>query len=376
MPKKILPPIAVDRSISVSLQAQLCTGLKALMESGALRAGEAVPSSRYLADELGLSRNTVMAAYDRLLGEGYLVPRARSGLFVNDLLSPAAAGVRAPAPKPAKVRKASSRVSAPSRTSAMLSPTPFRPCQPDVKLFPLAVWNRMRNRGLKSCGHRVLNYQRDMRLGMPMLQKSLADYLRASRGVQCDWRQIAITSGSQQALFLLAQVLLKPGDRVLMEDPGYPGARQTWIARGAIVDPVPVDADGLIPPTAPPPHAFLYTTPSRQFPTCASLPVARRLAIIEMATRAGSYILEDDYDSEFRYTRPPLPSLQGLDRAGRVIYVGSMSKSLFPSLRIGFVVLPHALIEPFSELRGIVDDQGPLIDQAALAEFIDSSTLR
>jgi GntR family transcriptional regulator/MocR family aminotransferase len=212
-----------------------------------------------------------------------------------------------------------------------------------------------------------------MTLGLPALRRNLATYLRESRGVQCDWRQVAITTGSQQALYLLAHLLLRPGSRVLMEDPGYLGARFAWKSAGALTDPVPIDSEGMrLPQDKRISTDLVYTTPSRQFPTGACLSLSRRLALVEFAAGAKAWIVEDDYDSEFRYSRPPLPSLQSLDLFGRVIYVGSMSKVLFPSLRIGYVVLPASLVEEFTALRAVLDEHGPLIDQASLAEFIEA----
>jgi GntR family transcriptional regulator/MocR family aminotransferase len=211
-------------------------------------------------------------------------------------------------------------------------------------------------------------------MGLTELRRTLAGYLRDSRGVECDWRQVAVTSGSQQALYVLGQVLLEPGDRVLIEDPGYAGAKQAWLQRGATLEPAAVDEQGLVPPDTlgridP---TIIYCTPSRQFPTGACLPVSRRLAWLDFARRKGAWLVEDDYDSEYRYSRPPVPSLHSLDTAGRVIYVGSMSKVLFPSLRIGYVVLPPSLVDRFAALRSAIDDHGPVIDQATLAAFIDS----
>ena len=365
--RKFVGSISLERGNRASLQAQLCIGLRDAIQTGALRPGEAVPSSRELASNLRVSRNTVIAAYDRLVGEGYLEPRPRSGLFVSESLA-LAGPVRS-----ATQSHGPAKLPATNLVARDSAPIPFRPCQPDVRLFPLALWNRLRARSLRTHGTKLLNYQSKLVLGLPALQQSLAAYLRDSRGVQCDWRRIAVTTGSQQALFMLAHLLVKPRDKVLMEDPGYLGARLAWMNAGATIHPAPVDESGLVPPSrrgaAP---ALIYTTPSRQFPTGACLSLARRLSLIDLAISWQTRIVEDDYDSEFRYTRPPLPSLHSLDPSGRVIYVGSMSKVLFPSLRIGYVVLPDDLVEQFTALRSVVDDHGPLLDQAALAEFIEA----
>jgi GntR family transcriptional regulator/MocR family aminotransferase len=367
VPARPLHALALERSATQSLQQQIWLEIKGRIERGSLPAGAPVPSSRALAEDLRVSRNTVTAAYDRLVGEGYLDARPRSGLFVSaSLASVRRVRDQRPAARPT--------IDPSAAAPALREPRPFRPCQPDVSLFPLALWNRLRTRRLRSDGLGLLHYQPESPLGLPDLRRALASYLRESRGVQCDWRQLAITSGSQQALYILGQLLLEPGDRVLMEDPGYAGARRIWRHCRATVVPGAVDEQGLVlsdrhERIAP---ALIYCTPSRQFPTGACLPVARRLAWLDFARRRAAWLVEDDYDSEFRYGRPPLPSLHSLDRAGRVIYIGSMSKILFPSLRIGYAVLPGALVDRFAALRSVVDEHGPLVDQAVLAAFIDT----
>ncbi|MFN7918674.1 MAG: PLP-dependent aminotransferase family protein [Bryobacteraceae bacterium] len=365
MAKKLLGSIVVTRNKSASLQSQLAMGLKRAIQSGTLAAGDQIPSTRELASELALSRNTVTAAYDQLVSEGYLESAPRSGIFVarslaGYVLPPSARASPDPVPSPAARRST--------------GPLPFRPSQPDVRLFPLALWNRMRARALSRYGASLLHYQSNDSLSWPALARALAGYLQDSRGVRCQWDDVAVTTGSQQALYLLAHVLARPGRTVYVEDPGYPGAKAAFEQAGAAIVPLPVDQDGVVPPASIEPGSVIYTTPSRQFPTGASLPVARRMALIRVAHEAGGWIIEDDYDSEFRYGRGPLPSLHGLDPDGSVIYVGSMSKVLFPSLRIGYVVLPPRLREPFRELRAVVDDHGPVVDQAALAEFISSGS--
>jgi GntR family transcriptional regulator/MocR family aminotransferase len=369
MPKPPALLLLLDKNKDASLQTQLASNLKKLVQAGVLRPGKAVPSSRELARDLRISRNTVIQAYDRLIGEGYLETSLRRGLFVSEFLTDRNLRRTGPTIAPAGLPRAVTQ-----RSSEQASaPAPFRPCQPDVRLFPLPLWNRLRARALRIHSTSLLNYQSQLTLGFPALRRSLATYLSESRGVQCDWRQVAVTTGSQQALYLLAQLLLRPGSHVAMEDPGYLGARFAWKCGGALLHPVPIDSDGMrLPPDKRFSADLVYTTPSRQFPTGACLSLPRRLALVEFAARAKAWIVEDDYDSEFRYSRPPLPSLQSLDSSGRVIYVGSMSKVLFPSLRIGYVVLPASLVAKFAALRAVLDDHGPLIDQATLAEFIEA----
>jgi GntR family transcriptional regulator/MocR family aminotransferase len=332
------------------------------MQSGELQPGERLPSTRDLARSLMISRNTVVAAYEVLVGEGYLVNQARSGFRVNQ----ATQAFRA---IPVRRRATQEKRLEPR---VPIAPVPFRPTQPDVSLFPLQIWNRHRNRVLKR-GASLLHYQSRFSIGLDKLRRNVADYLRDSRGVRCQWNEVAITNGSQQALFLLAHLMLRPSEPVYMEDPGYSGASKAWRNAGATIVPAPIDAEGITLPVGQPLHAkLIYVTPSHQFPLGVCMSLARRLALLKAAREAGAWIVEDDYDAEFRYTSTPQPSLQSLDDQRRVIYMGSFSKTLFPGLRIGYVVLPPSLVEGFTALKSIADDYSPLIDQATLAAFLES----
>ena len=358
----------LDRKSELSLQVQLAARLKELVQTGNLCAGDPLPSSRELAAELKVSRNTVVYAYERLISEGYLSSQLRSRVYVSDT----APELRTAAQRSQQHRELRPAVPMPKAKHSN-GPKPFRPCQPDVQLFPLTLWNRLRGRALRETNRSLLHYQSEAVLGYRPLRENLATYLRDSRGVVCEWWQIAITTGSQQALYLLANLLLKPGDTVYMENPGYSGAVRAWKAAGATIQDVPIDQYGMFLPAAElVPDSLVYVTPSRQFPTGPSLSLARRLALVNGAARAKAWIVEDDYDSEFRYIAPPLPSLQSLDSGHRVIYVGTFSKLLFPSLRLGYAVLPKSLVEPFTELKITAEDHGPMIDQATLAAFLDS----
>jgi GntR family transcriptional regulator/MocR family aminotransferase len=366
---RALGGIWLDRGSRFTLQDQLVRHIKEYVQQGRLKAGEPMPSTRELAGELRLSRNTVVYAYDRLQGEGYLEARSRSGVFVSSsiFLSQHSRWPIELKQVPAK------RVSTPLARGVLGLPAPFRPCQPDVNLFPLAIWNRFRGRALRHQGRGLLHYQAGCISGIPALRENLASYLRDSRGVRCDWRQVVITSGSQQALFILANLLMKPGERAYVEDPGYVEARLAWQSAGAKIEVGVVDEQGLpLPSGRSGRFSLIYTTPSRQFPTGVSMSLPRRLAWIDFAARTRTWIIEDDYDSELRYHAPPLPSLQSLDRNQRVIYVGTSSKLLFPSLRLGYVVVPESLLEGFEKLKHLIDDHLPLIDQAALAAFLES----
>lgn len=359
-------PLTIDRRRTASLQDQLYSSLREQIQTGQMAPGSVLPSSRDLAADLGISRNTVIAAYDRLTGEGYLETRERSGIFVNPEF-----GRQKPAVRRAPL-KPHHRIAVADASTALREPQPFRLCQPDVRLFPLALWNRLRSRALRRLGHRLLHYQSAHALGLPVLRQALAEYLGESRGVKCDWTQVVITSGSQEALYLLSQILLKPGQSALMEDPGYPGAKAAFLRAGAVLQSLPVDEYGAIPPSDADGVSLIYTTPSRQFPTGASLPVTRRMALIEFARKNKAWLIEDDYDSEFRYSRPPLPAMHSLDAGQRTLYIGSMSKVLFPSLRIGYMVVPQSLLPAIEELRLTLNDHGPLIDQVTLADFLQS----
>lgn len=359
----------LDRKSPISLQVQLAGQLKRLVQTGQLLSGKPLPSTRELAAELKVSRNTVVHAYDRLIGEGYLDSRERSGIFVSET----APDLRSAA------RQSATRTGMPTANVMPTipfskGPKPFRPCQPDVNLFPLAMWNRLRAKALRSTDRTLLHYHAEATLGFQPLRETLAAYLRDSRGVVCEWWQIAITSGSQQALHLLANLLLEPGDTVYMENPGYVGAVRAFRSAHADIRFLPVDGNGMVfPPLDSAPVSIVYVTPSRQFPTGASLSLPRRLALVNGAIGgSGTWIIEDDYDSEFRYVAPPLPSMQSLDSGNRVIYVGTFSKLLFPSLRLGYAVLPRSLVQPFHELKSTADDHGSLIDQATLAAFLES----
>ena len=366
----ILGGIWLDRRDAATLQNQVVRQIKDLIQGGVLRPRQMLPSSRELALQLRVSRNTVVYAYDRLISEGYAESRSRSGVFVCSLVTLPRRGREANAAKQPRALDADTV----SSGRVLRPPVPFRPCQPDVTLFPLPIWNRLRGRALRQHGSDLLHYQASCIPGFPALRQILAQYLQASRGVQCHWRQIVITSGSQQALYLLAKLLVPScGEKIYMEDPGYLGARLAWQSAQAAIIPGALDEQGLqLPGSDIRGLAGIYTTPSRQFPTGISLSLARRLEILVYAARNKTWVIEDDYDAEFRYSAAPLPSLQSLDANGRVIYVGTFSKVLFPALRVGYVVVPAELFDRFRAAKHLIDDHGPLIDQATLAMFLES----
>ncbi len=366
------------------LYLQLYTHLRTAILTGKLRGGLKLPSTRALTRELGVSRNTVLNAYDQLIAEGYLESVPASGTFVARVLPADAPETSAITVEPnhrfvsSPLRlshHAASQVAAPHQ---FLEPhvqaglvSPFSTVNPALDAHSYEVWSRLIARQVKRLSHQASRYQ--AAAGYEPLREAIAAHLTLSRQVRCTPEQVVITAGSQGGLDLVARVLLDAGDPVWLEDPGYFGARGAFLGVGARLVPVPVDREGLVVQTglARAPEARLaYVTPSHQSPLGVTMSLSRRLALLEWAARADAYILEDDYDSEFRYVGRPLASLQGLDSAGRVIYLGTFSKVLFQSLRIGYLVLPEPLVEPFVAVRRLVDMHSPLLEQAALADFI------
>jgi GntR family transcriptional regulator/MocR family aminotransferase len=251
------------------------------------------------------------------------------------------------------------------------APRAFRPGPGAYDEFPTRVWMRLLAKRWRGPMREMLAYGESA--GYRPLREAIASYVRAARAVRCDASQVVVVSGSQQGLDIIARLLLDPGDHVWIEDPGYLGARGALLGAGANVLPVPVDDEGLVVSSgmARQPHArMVYVTPSHQFPMGVTMSLARRLALLEWVRRSGAWVIEDDYDSEFRYSGRPIAALQGLDVSGRAIYLGTFSKVLFPALRLGYLILPPGLVEPVTGARALIDRHSPLIDQAVLADFI------
>ncbi|MGO2240404.1 MAG: PLP-dependent aminotransferase family protein [Halomonas sp.] len=354
---------------AATLVQQLYDSLKEWIQHGELLAADMLPSSRYLSRTLGISRNTVLAAMDRLLAEGLLISRQGAGLYVADL---PALLTRAELPPPLPVRY-SNRGNKLLTLSGTLSHghRAFAPGVPALDLFPREQWQRLLRRHYSHAKMTWMDYQTSG--GLPELKAVLCDYLRFSRAVRCQPEQIVITQGAQQAFELITQLLTDHGDSVWMEEPGYGGAQACFLTSGLTVTPIPVDQQGLNPSLAPaktPAPRLIYVTPSHQYPSGVTMPVPRRLALLEHAFHAGSWIIEDDYDSEFRYDTPPTPSLQGLSEQASVIYVGTFSKVLYPGLRLGYLVLPDTLAEDFTRALARLHREGNYPVQSALAEFI------
>ena len=351
-----------------TLQRQLLQRLKQSILDGRLPPGSRLPASRTLAEQLAISRNTVLLAYAQLSAEGY-VRADRQGTRVAPLPSAPDTGALPPPCAPAAQRVARFAPSAPHAEPGMA----LRPGTPALSHFPLGAWRRTLDRALRDMPNATLGYGDPA--GEPALRQAIAQHLAVSRGVRCHAGQVVITEGAQEALALCVRLLGNQGDTAWVEDPGYRGAKAAFQAGDLRIVPVRVDAQGLAAPAAlwrARPPRLIYTTPSHQYPTGAVLSAARRLELLEHARRAGAWIIEDDYDSEFRHHGEPIPAMQGLADDAPVLYIGTFSKTMFPALRIGFLVLPPALAQ---SLRTAVDELlrgGHRHEQLALAAFIDS----
>ncbi len=365
---------------TMPLHRQLFEALRAAILDGRLGAGARLPSTRDLAAELGVSRNTVMNAYDQLVAEGYLEGRTGAGTFVSERMPGELIRARArrdPGPQPAGnsglSRRGGRLAGAPIRDAGPSGPDirPFRSGVPALDAFPTETWARLASRRWRTTAPGQLGYGRAA--GHPDLRREIAAYLRLSRGVRCTEDQVIVVSGAQQAFDLTARLLLDPGDVAWMEDPGYAGVRGALLGAGIRVVPVPVDADGIVVAAGErvaPGARLASVTPSHQYPMGVTMSLARRLALLEWASRTGAWILEDDYDAEFRYSGRSLEALQGLDDEGLVVYAGTFSKVLAPALRLGYLVVPPGLVEAFTTAREVADRHAPTIEQAVLADFM------
>jgi GntR family transcriptional regulator/MocR family aminotransferase len=340
-----------------------------------LKSKERLPSTRELADHLNVSRTVVVLAYEQLLAEGFVCGRAGSGTYVAEGLAASRPNSR---PGRANVRlsrygravvQAAPKIEVPARRTTSLR-YDFAYGRSDIELFPFETWRRLLLRHARKASVRALDYASAG--GSVALREALVSHLRRSRAVVCDPSQVIIVNGSQQALDLIARVLIEQGDRVAMENPCYQGAREVFRSAGARLMPVSVDEDGLDPSALPKRATLALVTPSHQFPTGAILPLARRLALLEWARRTDALVIEDDYDGEFRYEEQPLQSLQGLDSEGRVIYIGTFSRTVFPALRIGYLIVPKSLIAAFTSAKWLCDRHTATLEQETLAEFISS----
>lgn len=376
--------ISLDPADATPLHLQLYNQLRDAIVAGRQGAGMRLPSSRALAAELRVSRNTVLNALDQLLAEGYLEGRRGSGTYITEGLPDDLLWIRAAHKKSAGPTRRGRTLSARGRRLASIGTLfpdvariPFRHGLPAIDGFPTALWARLASKRWRRLPSECLGYGEAA--GYRPLREAIAAYLGSARAVRCEAEQVIIVSGSQQALYLVSQVLLDPGDDAWIEDPGYLGTRAALLSAGAHLVPVPVDGEGLVVSRGIEQSGkarLVYVTPSNQYPTSATMSLRRRLELLEWAGRSGAWIVEDDYDSEYRYASRPLASLQGLDQFGRVIYVGTFSKLLAPALRLGYIVAPPSLVEAFTAASALISRHPPSMEQVVLADFITEGHLR
>jgi GntR family transcriptional regulator/MocR family aminotransferase len=371
--------VPIDASSNVALHEQIYRALRDVIVSGKLPTGARIPSSRMLSEELRVSRNTVLNAFEKLTSEGYLDSRVGGGTYVAPMLPDEALSAQTHVPT-----QDTNEVLIPmSKRGMVLSradvewaitqrkPVPFRLGAPAIDSFPFDLWGRITAKILRTRSPQIFGYGEPS--GYPRLRRAVASYLVSARGVRCEPDQVFIVEGSQVALDLSVRLLADPGDVAWMEEPGFPGARAVLQGNGATIVPVPVDNEGISVTEGKrlsPKPRLIYVTPSHQFPLGVAMSPQRRNELIAFAAKKGAWILEDDYLSEFRYRGRPLQALQGIDRDGRVIYMGTFSKMLFPAVRIAYVVVPRALIPAFTAARAVSGLHASTPTQAVLAEFM------
>lgn len=381
MKNAYLANLSIDRSDPSPLHRQLFINLRDCILQGIIKPGTRLPSTRLLAQDLEVSRNTVLSAFDQLMAEGYLESRVGAGSYISsqlpdDLLHLKKNDVKTSSnPRQIKLSKQAEAL----RPTASKSPYhqgPFAPGRPELNQFPFETWSRLLG---KHWRRPKIEYLSGNPVGgATALREALAEHLGQTRAVKCSPDQVIVLSGSQQAIHLVIRAFAEPNDPILMEDPGFPGIRNSILAAGAEPIPVPIDEQGfkledakLLAPTA----RLACLSPSHQYPLGPTMSLQRRLEILNWAKQNDKFVLEDDYDSEYRYTGRPLSSLQGLDTDNRVLYVGSMSKVMFSGLRIGYLVVPEDLVNVFLALRRDIDGHSPAVAEAALAEFISEGHL-
>ncbi len=373
------PLIAVDRNAAKPLHRQIYDVFRAMIIARNFQPGQKIPSSRALASELGISRIPVLGAYAQLLAEGYFESRSGAGTFVSTSLPDKMTSCEYRDSEPAEARSGPRRLSdrsslPPGRESApwAFGSGAFSVGQLTFDHFPFQVWSNLVTRHARKVRASAMNYSEPM--GSMAFRETIATYIRTSRAVHCEARQIMVVSGSQQALDLCARVLLNPGDSVWVEEPGYEMARSALTLGGCRLIPVPVDAEGIDVAAGIKlcrKASAACVTPSHQLPLGVTMSASRRLQLLDWANRSGAWIIEDDYDSEYRYESMPIASLQGLDRGARVIYIGTFSKTVFPALRLGYMVIPLDLVDRFAAVRRAVDLCPSYFNQAIVADFID-----
>jgi GntR family transcriptional regulator / MocR family aminotransferase len=357
--------IGLDRTDSEPFQSQIARQIRALVLGGRLKPGAKLPSSRMLSDDVGVARATVVEAYEQLVGEGYLDTRLGSGTMVaaqlpEDLLTSGGNTSGTAARSVPAVQKRE-----PAR--------PFRSGLVDWEQFPHDAWGRILGRSWRNPPISLLEH--NDAFGWMPLRKAIAHHLYEWRGIACDPEQVIVTAGGTDAFDLIRRAVFKPGDRLWLEDPGYPTARRIFASGGVEVDAMAIDGDGLNVAEAivrGPSARGAFVTPARQYPTGVTMPLTRRLELLQWANAANTIIVEDDYDSEYRYVGRPLPALTSLDRDARVIYSGTFSKVFSPIIRLGFIVVPKRLLPVFRHERMVFGAPPSLVVQPALAQFMEA----
>jgi len=380
----LLQAVKVDPSSPRPLATQIANGVRDIILAGALRAGDRLPATRTLASELGVSRTTMVEVFERLVAEGLVESRTGAGTFVSRALD-AAGTVGADA----RAQTGEARPEASDGATPVTPPAPspalpafaarlphtvraFTTALPALDLFPIAQWSRQTAKHWRGKRDVVLGYGNAT--GYPPLRRAIAAHLRATHGIACEERQIFITNGAQQAFHLIGSVLLRRGDKVWFENPGAIGARNALAAAGAELVPLPIDRDGLVVAhgqRVAPDFRLAFVTPSHQQPLGVTMSLTRRFQLLAAADAAGAWIIEDDYDGEFHYGGHPLPALKSVDRAERVLYVGTFSKTLFPALRLGYVLVPGSLVDTFEAVFNAYLPGMPSNPQAIVAGFMD-----
>ncbi len=362
--------ITIDKTLDTSLSRQVYEQIQQAITNGCLRSGDQVPSTRLLSEQILVSRSVVLQAYEQLQAEGYLEMRKGAGTFIaaNAAGADTCSGNEV-SDYCAVATKAPNFVSVDPSPSAV--PYDFRHGVPAWDVFPMDRWQRALTEACRRATPDMLTY--GPAEGSMALREEIARLVRSTRSIPALPEQIVITTGATQALDILARLCLSKGDQVLVEDPTHNVLREIFTYSGGEVIPVRVDQEGIcvqeIEARTP---KLLYVTPSHQFPTGVTMSLNRRIQLLEWARRSGALIIEDDYDSEYRYVGQKVSALAGLDSCGRVVYVGSFSKILFPALRIGYAILPPSLIEPFLAIKWITDRMTPTLEQEALTDFIQS----
>jgi len=370
--------IAVDRKAARALHRQIYDAYRTAIVDGGLCPGQRIPSTRVLAVEIGVSRFPVVNAYAQLSAEGYFESRVGAGTVVSRSLPdqltsspPTRARLSATPSEPRTVSRCSSVLPRFKHDPWLRGWGAFGVGQVAFDQFPLQVWSNLVARRCRSMDAKSFHYGDQM--GSGTFRETIASYLRTARSLHCDAEQIMIVSGSQQALEITARVLLDPGDRVWMEEPSYQLARSVFALAGCRIVPVPVDGEGLDVAAGVKlcrKARAAFVTPSHQYPLGVTMSASRRFQLLEWAQDKGSWIIEDDYDSEYRYDSLPIASLQGLDPNARVVYIGTFSKVLFPSLRLGYIVVPPDLLDRFMSVRRAMDICPPHFYQGVIADFM------